>query len=129
MKASHVNLVFLAVLLAVMGWMLWQQHPANTPASADPAAQVSLPPDDLKVPDLLATPAPPPVSLTHPVSLMPDASPLQPASFSWDEPLDEPYSAPLPPNPHAHPAWQERVPYRESQMQRGLFQTPMKLDK
>jgi hypothetical protein len=37
---------------------------------------------------------------------------------------EKPYAPPPPPNPHAAPAWQERLPYRESQIQRTLLTDP-----
>jgi hypothetical protein len=37
---------------------------------------------------------------------------------------EKPYAPPPPPNPHASPAWKERLPYRESQIQRTLLTEP-----
>lgn len=109
----------------VLGWMLWQQHPV-APAMESPVVQ-SLSPD-LDVPDLLATPAPLTVPPAQSAPLLPGPL-LQPASSLFESPVEKPYAAPLPPNPHAFPSWEKRAPFRESQRQRGLYPASMKLDK
>ena len=52
-----------------------------------------------------------------------------PAYLRLEQPLRKAYGPPPPPNPYSMPPWEERVPYRENQMKRGLYSNPLKLDK
>ena len=110
----------------VLGWMLWQQHPA--PAS-EPALVQSVYTDEEDLP-LPTTPMPLTVSPLLPLA---GAAAYDTGHFP---PLDiqtnalsptveeKPYGPPPPPNPHAFPVWQERTPYRETQFQRALLSNP-----
>jgi hypothetical protein len=53
-----------------------------------------------------------------------------PAYLRLEMPQRKDYGPPPPPNPYAIPPWEERVPYREDQTERGLYLNPrLKLDK
>ena len=63
-------------------------------------------------------------SLTVPTDPVP---PPRPALLERPAP-NRAYGPPPPYNPHATPPWVERLPFRETQMHRGLYSTPLKLD-
>jgi hypothetical protein len=53
-----------------------------------------------------------------------------PAYLRLEPPQRKDYGPPPPPNPYAFPPWEERLPYREDQLERGLYSIPrLKLDK
>jgi hypothetical protein len=133
MKAIPYLLAISLAANLVLGWMLWQQRPAPV---VEPAVAQSESPEHYEV-EALPLPSTP-----EPLMASPLLPPLESGAFGADrnaplrmranfEPTaeDKPYAPPPPPNPHAFPPWQERVPYRESQLDRGLYPTPLRLDK
>jgi hypothetical protein len=142
-----------------LGWMLWQQrqHPEQTDrtepytisASPTKAPTTLAQPVSASVVDSaiqraprIEPPLPPPtrggMSTTKSEALLfsspetnvaSDPSKL-PAYLRLEMPERKAYGPPPPPNPYAMPPWEERVPYREEQTDRGLYLNPrLKLDK
>lgn len=144
-----------------LGWMLWQQgeHPVQTketdpytisvsptkapttPAQPTPASVVD---SAIQRAPRIEPPLPPPtrggMSTTKSEALLfssPESNVVNdpsklPAYLRLEVPERKAYGPPPPPNPYATPPWDERLPYREDQMQRGLYSTPpspLKLDK
>ena len=133
--AARTLLVLSLAANVALGWMLWRKH-TDAPAVSivQPSTEVAIPIPDLRPVDL-AHPresGQPPVGIQHMNLLMPGVSAElvpQKASAVLPPAPRKAYGPPPPPNPHASPPWPERVPYRESQMPRGLYSTPLKLDK
>ena len=127
MKAMPYFLAFSLAANLVLGWMLWQQHPVQR---SEPSVAKSEAPEIYEVLPLPATSTPltmspflPPVDsafLPSPGSNAAKPFSLEPTSWNGSS-EEKPYSPPLPPNPHAYPAWPERLPYRESQLDRALL--------
>jgi hypothetical protein len=129
MKAMPYLLAISLVANLVLGWMLWQQHPApvNDPAVAQSEPLPSSTQEDEALP-LPVTSSPlvpsPLLPFTEAGALTPDDSVLPDPRASLVPPADQPYAPPPPPNPHAFPAWRERTPYRETQFHRALLSNP-----
>jgi hypothetical protein len=130
MKAMPYLFAISLVANFVLGLMLWQQHPAKTTLSPEPAIVQSTPSadsDDLPLPTtpmpLTASPFLPLVD--EPESAFPRRAPSSQAetraSLTPVGEVDKPYAPPPPPNPHAYPPWQQRTPHRESQFHRALL--------
>lgn len=134
MKALKLALAISLALNVALAWSLWRTPPS---ATAPPPASLSLvepdttpPPQLPEAVDLLAPPPNPPWLNLGPgrswsfgtdLSAAPAASVLRPVQFTPEAAGNLPYAAPLPPNPHAVPLWEHRVPYREGQLERGLY--------
>jgi hypothetical protein len=112
----------------VLGWMLWQQHPATVPDTDPATVQYQVPEEEESLP-LPAKPMPLTVSPLLPLagaaaheadSPTPPDEPLR----LLPTPLDKPYGPPPPPNRHAFPAWPERTPHRKTQFHRALLSDP-----
>ncbi|HSI63430.1 MAG TPA: hypothetical protein VLE43_09935 [Candidatus Saccharimonadia bacterium] len=157
MNSTKVVRGLLALSLAAnlaLGWMLWQQrHPEQTekltisaPASptkafAKETTPVSVVESPIARAPRIEPPLPPPtrggINTTKAEGLLFSSPGMQskvdpskvPAYLRLERPESRAYGPPPPPNPHAVPPWDERLPYREDQMKRGLYSTPLKLDK
>jgi hypothetical protein len=126
MKAKSFLLTVSLAVNLVLGWMLWQRHPALI---SDPVVVQSDPSEDETLP-LPTSPAP----LTESALLPPvetgaaDTGPLPAPSGAQARLLppaqEKPYAPAPPPNPHAFPLWLERMPYRDSQIHRALIAEP-----
>lgn len=143
-----------------LGWMLWKEmeHPeqlqrpdqhATTSVSPTKAQSAPLPPEPAPVVESAIPRAPriepplPPLtrggrSNTKTEALLfsrPDSKAAidpskVPAYLRLETPQRKAYGPPPPPNPYAVPPWEERLPYREDQLERGLYSIPrLKLDK
>ncbi|RBP46532.1 hypothetical protein DES53_102923 [Roseimicrobium gellanilyticum] len=153
----RVLLTLSLVANIALGWMLWQQrqHPEQTkptgeytisvsptkaqttPAQPLPASVVD---SAIQRAPRIEPPLPPPtrggMATTKSEALLfsnPEVKPVDPsklpAYLRLETPERKAYGPPPPPNPHAVPPWELRLPHREDQMQRGLYSTPLKLDK
>jgi hypothetical protein len=134
MKALKLALAISLALNVALAWSLWRTPP---PTTAPPSPSLSLvEPDTTTPPQLpeaenLLAPIPSPPWLTPgeerswsfgtDLSPAPAGSLLRPVQFTPEPAASQPYAAPLPPNPHAVPLWERRVPYREGQLERGLY--------
>jgi hypothetical protein len=125
MKAKSFLLAVSLVANLVLAWMLVRQPRAVTP---EPAMAQAAPTEEEMLPLPMTS-----VPLSAP-ALLP---PLEPQWFS-NEPAassdaparvlppkeEKPYAPAPPPNPYAAPAWPERLPHRETQIQRTLLSEP-----
>lgn len=136
MKALKLALAISLAMNLALCWKLWQLPAASYPPldrslnsrieptllpgleMPEEATLRPLPPDPLRVPSL----QPPGAAVTaDPDSRLPASFPLRQIT-SGSGP--EAYAEPLPPNPHAVPPWERRVPSQGDQLQRGLYVTP-----
>ncbi|WP_265595310.1 hypothetical protein [Verrucomicrobium sp. BvORR106] len=134
MKALKLALAISLALNVALAWAVWR---TPTPATTPPAASFSLvepdttPPSQLPEAEDLLSPTRTPQwaapgaerSWGFGTDLSPasETSPLRPVLFTPEPAVSQPYAAPLPPNPHAVPLWERRVPFREGQLERGLY--------
>lgn len=138
MKALKLTLAISLALNLALGWVIWRtpsassDTPVPTLTMVDPSTSPSLnlpdtedlrplPPDPLQVPAL--APLGSNGSWGVPVgdAQRPQAAPVRPIHFTPEPAVSRPYAEPLPSNPHAVPLWERRVPFREGQMERGLY--------
>jgi hypothetical protein len=131
MKAMPYLLAMSLAANLVLGWMLWQRHPAPAPEPDPAVAQYELWKEEAEPLPLPATPMPLTVSPLLPLAgataheadrLAPPDTP--PSLMPTVEDKDKPYGPPPPPNRHAFPPWRERTPYRETQYHRALLSDP-----
>lgn len=139
MNATYLVRAALGVSLAAnvaLGWMLWQKR-MEAPAKLETGLTVQsvLRDSDLKPVDLWNLPALPAhtdgvsAEFFVPSGSAPASVPVRTRMLQLRVSEGEPYGPPPPSNPHAVPPWPERLPYRENQIDRGLYSTPLKLDK
>jgi hypothetical protein len=138
MKALKLTLAISLALNLALGWVLWRTPSASSEAPApslslvDPPTSPSLnlpdtedlrplPPDPLQVPALAPLGSNGPWSVPAGEAQRPQAAPVRPIQFTPEPAVSRPYAEPLPSNPHAAPLWERRVPFREDQMERGLY--------
>ena len=127
MKAkSYVLAISLAANL-VLGWMLWQRHPATEP-EPEPVLVQSMLSEEERLP-LPTTSVPLRESPLLPLmgAALPEpgqSSPPDSRAGFLPAPGEKPYGPPPPPNPHASPPWIERLPHGESQTERALISNP-----
>jgi hypothetical protein len=136
MKALKLALAISLALNLALCWKLWQLPTATNPPldrtmnsrieptllpglnMPEEATLRPLPPDPLRVPSLQSPGA---AVTADPDSRLPASfQPLQITSGSGPEA----YAEPLPPNPHAVPPWERRVPSQGDQLHRGLYVNP-----
>jgi hypothetical protein len=124
MKAKSYLLAISLAANLVLGWMLWQRHPATSPEPV-PVLVQSMPSEEERLP--LPTTSMP-LTASPLLPLMGAALPDPGQSPSADSrasllpaPGEKPYGPPPPPNPHATPPWPERLPHGESQTERALI--------
>lgn len=134
MKALKLALAISLALNVALAWTLWR---SPTPVASPPPASLSLvepdtpPPPQLPEAEDLLSPIPSPswpeTGAGRPWGFGTDLSPastglpLRPLQFTPEPAVSQPYAAPLPSNPHAVPLWERRVPFREGQLERGLY--------
>ena len=138
MKALKLALAISLALNLALGWVLWRTPSASSEAPVpslsmvDPSTSPSLnlpdtedlrplPPGPLQVPALAPLGSSSAWGVPVGASQRTQGAPVRPIQFTPEPAVSRPYAEPLPSNPHAVPLWERRVPYREGQMERGLY--------